>query len=204
MNTATQLSSSQRTYYLPYRFFYMFLILACSLLLPVITVWLELTSPYKLDSASLIVLIIGSAIMLILGGFLSVGTLNIRLVTSAEGIAYYSLGYGVRSSWDNVIGVGDVWNGRSQVRGLLLRKPSLEMNPALNAMVKALPFLRVITTILMILAIVGGSSRVRVPYSSSSANVDAQAIPVGTFVKDWESSFLGEDIRRYAPQAFAR
>ncbi len=51
--------------------------------------------------------------------------IQIRLVTSPEGIEYYQVGYSVRTTWDNLAQIGAIPAGRIMVEGLILREPAL-------------------------------------------------------------------------------
>src|SRR5262245_3421885 len=52
---------------------------------------------------------------------------GIRVVTSPEGIAYYNMGFRVRTSWENVRGIGTVVQSGRKVEALLLGRDALEM-----------------------------------------------------------------------------
>src|SRR5664279_4872580 len=51
-----------------------------------------------------------------------------RLEVSSDGITHYSIGYNVRSTWDNVIGYGKRTLGSQTVESLILREPGIEVS----------------------------------------------------------------------------
>jgi hypothetical protein len=100
---------------------------------------------------------------------------KVRLVTSPEGIAYYSASYRISTPWSNVAGPGmRVENNRERTRvtGLELRQPA--------------PIFEVQRWLRFLL-------------------VDQPSffIPISYVVKDWQNGELAEDIRRYAPQVWS-
>jgi len=133
---------------------------------------------------------IGSSLMvLIVSALLYYGVMNIRLVISPSGITYYSLGYQVRTSWDNIAGLGEAWTGRAWLKGLVLRQPAVEVDWWLR------PGLKVFGPVVALRSGHPLSTRIIEPYS--------KIIPLGLFARDWPRSALGAAIRHYAPQAFA-
>ncbi len=132
-----------------------------------------------------------AALLFILGIYLLWGKLQTRLVISADGIEYSTMGMRVRSGWDNIVGADNVLleNGQ-EVRGLRLRESELELSPWVQAGEGILPKLNQISSL----------KGFRAPDSYQGFG---DGIPVGRFVDDWERvGELGTEIRRYAPQAF--
>ncbi len=100
---------------------------------------------------------------------------RVRLVTSPEGIAYYSASYRIFTPWDNVAGPGiriENTREKTRVRGLELRQPApvFEIQSRLRFLV---------------------------------VNQPSLFIPIGYVVKDWQHGELADDIRRYAPQVWS-
>jgi hypothetical protein len=154
---------------------------------------LVFTSSQPTGGGTKAVAIVGSAIILAISFAVFVAVMRIRLEVSPEGIVYYGIGYRVRTTWGNITGMGDVWTGRQSSKGLLLNEPGLEMSRWLGSGVKALPFLNVIN------GLTGHGTN-----TTGDINAYGKIIPVGSLLRHWEEGKLGETIRRYAPQAFAR
>lgn len=57
---------------------------------------------------------------------------QIKLVTSPEGIAYYQVGYSVSTTWDNLARIEDIPAGRITVEGLILHEPALYVDKWLS------------------------------------------------------------------------
>jgi hypothetical protein len=57
--------------------------------------------------------------------FMAYSAIQIRLVISPNGIEYYQVGYGVRTSWDNVARIGEIPAGLIMAEGLILYEPAL-------------------------------------------------------------------------------
>lgn len=130
-----------------------------------------------------------SGLSILIAGVTFVGSLALvaavlfiptRLETTPEGIAYYAPGYRVRTSWENVWGIGRVVQGGRQVEAVLLESDALEISWWLRIGLALRPFT--------------GYSVDMTEYS--------HVIPVGYFKPDWEGGRLKEDVCCYAPQAF--
>jgi hypothetical protein len=158
------------------------------LVFPALFAWALLNANEPPDGATWAVVIIGSALLLALCLAIYLGMTRVRLEVSPRGIAYYSLGYKVASTWDNIAGIGEVWAGRYNYEGLLLREPGLEVSEWLRAGSAAYPFMAIIAAL--------GGRPIPPPQSLESYG---RGIPLGLFVTDWRHSPLGDDIRRYAP-----
>ena len=113
-----------------------------------------------------------------------------RLVISPEGIAYYGIGYRVRSSWENVEGYAKRVMGVNSVECLILRQPGIELDRWLDLGYKALPVAQ------------GAALATGQAVPRNHLNRYEDAIPVSLFAEDWRSSEIGVLVKRYAPQAF--
>ena len=113
-------------------------------------------------------------------------SLTARVVTSPWGIEYYSIldGIKLRAPWKSVVGVEYLQYFYKQVEFLVTSEPAEKSG-------------------LLVASIAMFKSR-----HPGARDMDAdkirRSIPVGNFTSDWRYSKLGEEIRRYAPQAFGK
>ena len=142
-----------------------------SLLAPVlIPVSIMSRSPkHQFTSLELIFMLV---VIIAIDGFLYWQATRARLEVSSAGIAYFGMGYSIRSTWDNIAACGE------KSRGLL---------PAEEALVLHQSGLEFSSWI--------GVNRTR------AVNVSSM-IPVARFASDWRNSELGVLIKQYAPHAF--
>ncbi len=194
METTLGAPAGRKVYRLPLGWRLFALVLpVIGLAFPVSMIWALSGDGQPLGAAMLVVIVGGSILTIGIGLLACIGVQNIRLVVSPEGIEYHPLGYTVRSAWDNVVGIGEAQLGNRRVEeGLVLGEPGLEMRPWLRAGLTAYPFMR-------FAAALGGNY---ISSLSSAAGPHDTVIPVEFFVRDWRHTPLGDDIRRYAPQAF--
>jgi hypothetical protein len=115
---------------------------------------------------------------------------QIRLEVSPDGLVFHSLGYRVRSSWDNLAGVGKRRMRSQTYEALILRQPTIEMVGWIGASYRLMP---------AVAAASPDGGKTSVPFALAKYQ---EFIPVALFARDWRRSELGELIRRYAPQAF--
>lgn len=102
------------------------------------------------------------------------------------------MGIRARVSWHEVLGVKTVRQGFHDIESLVLANPTVQVSWWMSASIALYPVFR-------ILAVFTG--RGYLPGNMSLAEY-RQTIPLGTFVKDWQHSKLGDELHRYAPQAF--
>lgn len=108
----------------------------------------------------------------LMAAYCILNVMRTRLVISPEGIEYCTLFGNRRSSWRNVLRIGDIAHGRRrQYRAQALILGGYE-RPS-------------------------GESIADIPTSSSF-----DWIPVSWFEGDWQHGEIGEQIRRYAPHLF--
>lgn len=129
----------------------------------------------------LIILTAGSAIRIFIGvgvAFLLVAAYfillasQIRVITTPEGIEYRQVGYGVKSSWDNIDRILTVKSGIVEREGLLLKEPNLEPSWWYRL----------------------------VPDRHKEHR--GRFIPFTPLMPNWRGGSLGLDIRQYAPHLF--
>ena len=183
-------TAAAKVYHLRHMYLYAGFFLLLCLGMAGFMLWLPLSMDEPLDTASQVVIGVGAAILAALGIATCVAFLNIRLVVGPAGIAYYSWGYRLRTTWDNVQGTGELWTTGGMIRGLQLREPALEMDGWLRVGRGAIP----------VMSTIGALSGRGLPRSGSMAGYE-RIIPAGYFAQDWETGELGALIRRYAPQA---
>ena len=98
--------------------------------------------PHLWDNSIRVIIIIGSFFLVDLIVPLCLGFLNLRVVTSAQGIAYYNIGNSIHSPWSNIAGRQSMQTGRGHtLSGLGLKQPAVQMDTWLSAAVKMMPFL---------------------------------------------------------------
>ena len=130
------------------------------------------------------------AMMMLLGLALSAaGMVSMRLEISEHTIVYYSVGYCVRSTWDNVLGYASRTMGIQSVEVLILREPGLEPSR----------WMQIGYRLLSVAAVVGLVAGRR--FTFRALDRYANFIPVGLFADDWQASQLGRLIGGFAPQA---
>jgi hypothetical protein len=183
-------TGAAKVYHLRHMYLYAGFYLLLCLGMAGFMLWLPFSMDEPLDTASQVVIGVGAAVLAALGIAICVAFLNIRLVVGSAGIEYYSWGFRLRTTWDNIQGTGELWTTRGMIRGLQLRDPALEMDGWLRVGRGAIPVMSTIGAL-------GGRG---LPRSGSMAGY-ARIIPVGYFAQDWETSELGALIRGYAPQA---
>jgi len=154
-----------------------------------IMLWLPISVGLN-DIASSSICVIGALILLDLGAAVALAIVRTELILSSEGIIFHGIGYGVRTSWENVQQFGEIWAGNRLQQGLLLRDSGLEVSPWLQTLIGIQPALRVA-------AILGG----RYIRSSSLKGYD-QLIPVTFFDPDWKNGAIGATVRHEAPWVF--
>src|SRR6476661_3448245 len=110
--------AAAKVYHLRHMYLYAGFFLLLCLGMAGFMLWLPLSMDEPLDTASQVVIGVGAAILAALGIAICVAFLNIRLVAGPAGIAYYSWGYRLRTTWDNVQGTGELWTTRGLIRGL--------------------------------------------------------------------------------------
>jgi hypothetical protein len=145
------------------------------------------------DPANLIFLLVGlggAVWLLILGVLVYLGIRRVRLLVGPEGLVYYNLGYALQAPWSEVIGFGDAPAGTGTMHGLLLRQPTVELAPWLQAGQRLRPLLG-------LLSLVVPGMRLQV-----HAETIPLVIPVADFAADWQHGPLGDELRRYAPRVF--
>ena len=104
-----------KVYHLRHMYLYAGFFLVLCLGMAGFMLWLPLSMDEPLDTASQIVIGVGAAILAALGIATCVAFLNIRLVVGPAGITYYSWGYRLRTTWDNVQGTGELWTTRGLI-----------------------------------------------------------------------------------------
>lgn len=119
--------------------------------------------------------------------FAAMGFQRAYLAVSAEGLVFQAAGYRIRAPWEAVIGIGTVPNGMTggKVRGLLLHGGTCEVRPWLRAWER-------LRSPVATFAQASGQT-VGTPVAMEEYRA---VIPVGGFVRDWESAPLGAAIRR--------
>lgn len=123
---------------------------------------------------------------------------GIRLVIAPQGIAYYSGGISVAATWDDVVAVDERLEGVWQERGLVLRNSVVrarglagrlaEYGMAVAPRNNRQALTRFITT-----------GRYIAPIDPDTYT---RFIPLSIFRPEWENEWLGDAVRRFAPQAF--
>jgi hypothetical protein len=133
----------------------------------------------------LLFVIFGIIWLLALGIFAWAGR-AVGLVVSPEGIAYRAMGMTVHTTWDNIERIDKrIVYADGEVEGLVLREPSLQMNPIIEA-----------STFLM-------KFSWRHAMAAESLNTYKTFIPLSSLqTKAWRDSEIGAEIRRYAPHLF--
>lgn len=53
---------------------------------------------------------------------------QIKLITSPDGIAYYHVGYSVRTPWSNLARIEEIPDGRGTIAALILYEPALQVD----------------------------------------------------------------------------
>ena len=117
---------------------------------------------------------------------------KLRLVTSPQGLIFYSLGYSIYTPWSNLVG-----------RGKMSRKNML-FSPPFTRNVEGLQFEPPTTPMSLAQAMEQQQPAIEETGRNTGryrfARVDM--IPIGYFLHDWQRSPLAQEIRRYAPQVF--
>ena len=88
-------------------------------------IWVLAGNPGPPDLGFLLVAVLGTVLLLGLGGFVYFGVRRMRLVITPQGLAYYSLGYTIHASWAQVTGFGAAPTPTTPLKGLLLREPAV-------------------------------------------------------------------------------
>lgn len=114
-----------------------------------------------------------------------------RLVVSPAGVQYYDFGYHVLTRWDNITGMGEVWVGRTTIKGLRVREPVAQISGWLKAFL-------IVRPILVIVAILSGRY-----LGGTLTSAFTTVIPVSKFVRHWEGSSLADQVRFFAPHVFS-
>jgi hypothetical protein len=170
-----------KTYYLkPFWRVYAVGIFLLSLVLASAFVWLA-TQSFQAEPFSQALMFVFAVLLALLGAFLSVAALRVRLVVSPAGLLCYGIGYQVHADWNQVAGL----DSEPGCSGLFVPNPTVTADAWLSALLRVSPF---IFGLLLLL----GRYR-RAPDLIRSA----RCIPVRAFTVDWEESALARDIDRY-------
>jgi len=111
--------------------------------------------------------------------------LSVRLLISPHGVVYHTLGYTMRSGWDNVAGLDTVATPNGPKRGLVLNQPGLEMSGWLSMALVLMPALKVVSLLMR--------ARVRWP---TNTEIDPRFIQIEQFASDR----LLADLQHYTSQ----
>lgn len=115
-----------------------------------------------------------------------------RLELTPDEIVYHSIGYKVRSSWENVEGWGKRVQGVHDIDSLILREPGMELSGWMRAGDALMP-------VMNIAALLSGR-----PIRVSQLDSYSDVIPVGMFDQAWRDGEIGALVRQYAPGAYEK
>lgn len=114
------------------------------------------------------------------------GFSSIRLILTPEGVAFYSIGYRMYTPWENVERIDQTWHGSRLITGLILREPA-SVEESISQGIRVQKSVIVVSPWMRAL----------------EAGPRTWMIPFENVARDWKSSGLEEDIRRYAPRLLA-
>ncbi len=194
LETSPTLTGSRQTYQVKTVYFVIgiiFLVL-CSLAWPGIILYWTLTDPVSASADWFFWFNLVTEFILIGVGLLAFGTIaGSRLVVAPEGLEYHTVGYSIRTGWDNLEKMGLVWTSwAAAMEGVVLKESAAKVSGWLEAFVIAQP-------LVIILSLFGGHG------GSGGLNRGfTRVIPVQMFARNWQYSQLKHQIQQYAPQVF--
>lgn len=128
-----------------------------------------------------------------LGYFQTYAVWKMRLITMPQGILFHGPGYRIYAPWDALVGLEKMTRSDPVPIGMIfIPTTGVTFQPPTQAMSldeareRRRPAIEAI------------NPRNAGQYRFSRATM----IPIGYFVRDWESDPLAQDMRRYAPQVF--
>lgn len=112
-----------------------------------------------------------------------------RLVIGPERIEYYTFGYTIATSWNNLAGIGPMPGVLTGTEALLLREPVTRLSGWYQTFKTVGPALSV-------------AARASGRYYSGVNEDMTGVIPVSPFDLNWQKGPIGELVRRFAPHVF--
>lgn len=134
--------------------------------------------------SGLVVLVIGISLALFLALLIS---LSARLVLTAEGLEYHTLGSRLRVPWEGVVGVGKATLGGGVAEVLALRQHALKVSQGPTFGLAALPVAKSVSLL---------AWQADAP---AEGTLDGYVIPLSYFERDWRRGTLLHEISQHAP-----
>jgi hypothetical protein len=137
--------------------------------------------------SGLVVLVIGVSLALFLALLTLLISLSARLVLTAEGLEYQTLGSRLRVPWEGVVGVGKATLGGGVAEVLALRQHALKVSRGRTFGLAALPVAKSVSLL---------AWQADAP---AEGTLDGYVIPLSYFEHDWRRGTLLREIGQRAP-----